>query len=99
MTVQTQKLPVTENKLYRAVAMSTQKGLQDPVEYGLKVVGWHHFEHTYIYAYGDFRLWFRSVVIRDYWLAFWPEGDVRLEFERDEPILKMIEAMSRELER
>lgn len=96
MTVQT-KTPVTDNLLYLAIAMRTQKGLPNPTEHGLEVVGWHHSENTYIYTYRGFRLWFRSVVSHN-WLAIFPGRNIRLVFSKDMPMLGMIKAMNRELE-
>lgn len=69
----------------------TQKGLDDPADYGMTVLGWNPFAQTFIYWYLGFAVWYKPFSHNmGVWIARHREMNLRLEFERDEDITTMM---------
>ncbi len=67
------------------------KGLGDPVSYlGIIVGSFNPFSRTFIYHYGDYRLWYKPFDLQ--WVV-WKNEKYCFSFERDTPIVDMIERM------
>lgn len=79
-------------KVNIAVAMRTQKGLDDPANHDDVILGgWNPFDQTFIYHYGKYRLWYKPFDLQ--WVV-WKNEKFCFSFEREIPITDMIERIN-----
>lgn len=80
------KIQEVENRHYL-------KGLDNPANYPNIIIGsFNPFTHTAIYNYGDYRLWLKP--FERIWVV-WRNEEFCFSFERETPIVDMIERMDK----